>query len=585
LPEEGKIQEISPRGIQTDGDFMTSMKGVFTAGDIRRGNTFFVVDAVGEGHQVAQAINRYFTGEKKPTSITEREEVILSTDEMESRLKYKEVAQKSRISSSHLPVKDRENNFNEVDLTISEAEAIEEAGRCLVCGPCSECTACLEVCEPGAIIFNQEGRIHNIDVGSVLVSEELELLKSKNNIIRVQTGDEYQGSAAAYRAMMVLDVNGSYQRSHMQRIQDLSPTADEHIGLVLCQCGGEISRHIDLVRISKEALDWKGVIYAGEIPFACSKEGAESIRGLIKNRKLDQLVLGACSCCSLDQICYSCTYQRMRCKENLGVFNTIKGQIDLEFVNIREQCAWVHPRDNKIATVVAERLIKSTLSRLRDGRSAQLIPDQKSRRVAVIGGSPAAEISLDLMDRAGIQMDRIQGIPKEMLRTGGGYLLNNGEEEIKADLILLAPRDKRELNRLKKAHKMMNGRSIIGTINDQRELMDYGILICPPGLEPVAASEGAVAQIISWLMRLDRSDVNNSAVVSPLRCRACGTCQEVCGFGIPDIVEDGLGRHAVIDPQLCLGCGICAAQCPSGAITPGSTPEYVLEGIFDAILG
>ena len=384
--------------------------------------------------------------------------------------------------------------------------------------------------------------------------------------------------------MMALGANGVHQRSLLLQSSDLSSRDDERIGLVLCQCGGDISRYIDLEVISKNGCDWNGVIFAEEIPIACSKEGAESIQGLIKDQNLDGLILGACSCCSLDQICYSCTYQRMRCKENLGIFNKLKGQVDLEFVNIREQCAWVHPHDKNIATGVAERLIKSTLSRLSTGSTSPLVLDQKPRRVAVIGSGPAADSSLALLDQAGIHFDRIPDLPKQMLRTGGGYQIKNGKMEVKADLILLAPQDKRELNRLGKAHQMLNGRAVIGTITDQRELMNYGIVICPQNLEPEVAGEGAVAQILSWMNRLIRPDMDNSAVVDPLRCRACGTCQEVCGFGIPEIIEDSFGRHAAIDPRLCLSCGICAAQCPSGAITPGSTPEYVLEGMIYALL-
>jgi NADPH-dependent glutamate synthase beta subunit-like oxidoreductase/formate hydrogenlyase subunit 6/NADH:ubiquinone oxidoreductase subunit I len=584
LPSDGGIQEISPRGINTDHDFMTTLKGVFAAGDIRRGNTYFVVDAVGEGHQVALAINRYLAGDKSSPSDTERKEVILNQDEMKRRLNHNEAAQKGRISSSHLPIKDRENSFSEVDLTLGESEALEEAGRCLVCGPCSECMACLEVCQPGAINYYQAGTTHNLDVGSVLIPEKLEFDADNHNFIRIEVGDEFSGSAAAYQAMMALGVNGVHQGSQLLRISDQSSADDKGIGLVLCQCGGEISRYVDLEEISKRAHDWDDVIYTEEVPLACSREGAKSIQDLIKGQNIGQLVLAACSCCSLDQICYSCTYQRMRCKENLGVFDQIKSHVDLEFVNIREQCAWVHSQNRGTATTVAERLIKSTLSRLQAGTIARLAPDLKPRTVGVIGGGLAAERSLDLLDRAGIQMVRIQYLPKEIFRNGGGYLIKNGKQIIKTDLILLAPKDKRELTRLGKAYHLLNGRAVIGTITDQRELLNYGVVICPPDLEPEIASEGAVAQILSWMYRLIWSDLDNSAEVDPLRCRACGTCQEVCGFGIPDIAEDDFGRHATIDPRLCLGCGICAAQCPSGAITPGSTPEYVLEGMINAIL-
>jgi len=45
-----------------------------------------------------------------------------------------------------LDAEERVNNFKEVDLGLKEKEALLESGRCLACGPCSECMACVEVC-------------------------------------------------------------------------------------------------------------------------------------------------------------------------------------------------------------------------------------------------------------------------------------------------------------------------------------------------------------------------------------------------------------------------------------------------------
>ncbi len=62
LPEGTMIRKLSSMGLETDDEMMTSMPGVFVAGDVRRGTTFFVVDAIGEGHHVARCIDRYLRG-------------------------------------------------------------------------------------------------------------------------------------------------------------------------------------------------------------------------------------------------------------------------------------------------------------------------------------------------------------------------------------------------------------------------------------------------------------------------------------------------------------------------------------------
>jgi formate dehydrogenase major subunit len=44
------------------------------------------------------------------------------------------MAERPRVKLPHLPLKERERNFLEVEATIGEAEAMAEAGRCLSCG-------------------------------------------------------------------------------------------------------------------------------------------------------------------------------------------------------------------------------------------------------------------------------------------------------------------------------------------------------------------------------------------------------------------------------------------------------------------
>jgi glutamate synthase (NADPH/NADH) small chain len=55
--------QLDARGnVSTDENQMTSVSGVFAAGDMRRGQSL-VVWAIAEGRKAAQGIDRYLTGE------------------------------------------------------------------------------------------------------------------------------------------------------------------------------------------------------------------------------------------------------------------------------------------------------------------------------------------------------------------------------------------------------------------------------------------------------------------------------------------------------------------------------------------
>ncbi len=170
LPPDGSINTRYPVGIQTDSDMMTTMRGVFCAGDVRRGQTFFVVDAIGEGHHAARCIDRYLRSEKGLKEPRKLPVVELNRDEIEEKFAHGEAVRRPRVPISSIPLDERRNNFREVDLTLTEAEALAEAERCLRCGICSECLECVAACERGAINHDMQDQFVDLNVGTIILA-------------------------------------------------------------------------------------------------------------------------------------------------------------------------------------------------------------------------------------------------------------------------------------------------------------------------------------------------------------------------------------------------------------------------------
>jgi heterodisulfide reductase subunit A len=106
----------------------------------------------------------------------------------------------------------------------------------------------------------------------------------------------------------------------------------------------------------------------------------------------------------------------------------------------------------------------------------------------------------------------------------------------------------------------------------------------PKDIVDTVAQASAAAAKASVLLAHDRVKLDPMiAVASEEKCRACGTCADICPFHAPELVETGSGSYTVqINASLCKGCGTCAAWCPSGAITCRHFTERQLHAVIDA---
>jgi NADPH-dependent glutamate synthase beta subunit-like oxidoreductase/NAD-dependent dihydropyrimidine dehydrogenase PreA subunit len=575
----------------------TNVPGVFAGGDAVSGPAS-VIEAIAAGQRAAESILRYLWGEDLALGRT-TEEPDLSAIEYHTP---EQPVWRPRAQMPRLPLAQR-LGFAEVDVGFTQEQAVAEAERCLSCGVCSECLACVSACQPGAIDHSAVGECLPLDIGAVVIADSQQVAGeplSGGGIYHILSSDPLDVSALAARAMS--DMAAYRERIEVPVAAVAMPLAPPRVGVFVCRCGGQIDGVVDVDQVVGSARQLPRVICAEGLPFSCSEEYAQVLQQAVADHRLNRVVLAACSCCSLDQVCYSCTTQRIRCKTNLGVLAADSAKLReiyadmfprFEFVNIREHCAWLHPDDPATATAEAERLVAAAVAK------ASLLPPaarsviQLGGRVLVTGDGAAAGVCADALIAQGFAVTRSGEVPSAVVGSPGRFTVtwggNGNQRQEEADAVILAP---------SKAGQLSGLRDAMGIAESATSLTARltGVFVCLPDGQAEVMGTAVAARVAALLGRGQMVAECNVARVDPQRCRACGTCVSICEFHAPRLVADNsevrletFARHegrlvSMIDPALCRGCGTCAAHCPSSAITAGYSTDEQIEVMLAVLL-
>jgi len=130
--------------VKVDERMMTGRAGLFAGGDMVPAERSVTV-AVGHGKKAAQHIDAWLRG---TTHVKKESRGTASFDAL--RLWFtREVA---RAAQARAPLAARTSGFGEVVAGLTDREATFEAQRCLSCGNCFACDACLGACPERAIV-------------------------------------------------------------------------------------------------------------------------------------------------------------------------------------------------------------------------------------------------------------------------------------------------------------------------------------------------------------------------------------------------------------------------------------------------
>jgi heterodisulfide reductase subunit A-like polyferredoxin len=148
------------------GTLQTAVPHIFAAGDVVTGPTM-ITTAVGQGRRAAFMIDRYLQGaELDPGAFDETLPVV---DKAEVLGRQDVYDRREPFESSAL-MNAAPTDFGETEALMTEEEAFLGAARCLDCGVCSECHACVDACPADAIKLDMREEEIEADVGAVVLA-------------------------------------------------------------------------------------------------------------------------------------------------------------------------------------------------------------------------------------------------------------------------------------------------------------------------------------------------------------------------------------------------------------------------------
>ena len=124
------------------------------------------------------------------------------------------------------------------------------------------------------------------------------------------------------------------------------------IGVFICCCGTNIAGVVDVPAVVEYAKTLPYVVHADENMFSCSQDTQDNMTKLIKEKRLNRLVVSACTPKTHEPL-----FQETMI--NAGVNKYL-----FEMANIRNQCSWVHNHNPEEATQKAKDLTRMAVAKV-----------------------------------------------------------------------------------------------------------------------------------------------------------------------------------------------------------------------------
>jgi heterodisulfide reductase subunit A len=168
------------------------------------------------------------------------------------------------------------------------------------------------------------------------------------------------------------------------------------IGVFICRCGTNIASVVDVPAVVAYARTLPYVVYAEENMFSCSQDTQDMMAKIIKDKKLNRMVVSACTPKTHEPL-----FQETMVDAGINKYL-------FEMANIRNQCSWVHGTDPEHATQKAKELTKMAVAKVALHESLDEPELEIKPSALVIGGGISGMTAAKTLSDQGYHADLIE---------------------------------------------------------------------------------------------------------------------------------------------------------------------------------
>jgi heterodisulfide reductase subunit A len=146
------------------------------------------------------------------------------------------------------------------------------------------------------------------------------------------------------------------------------------VGVFICHCGTNIGGFLNVPSVVEFAKTLPNVVYAEEGLYACSQDSQDHIKKMIKEHKINRVVVASCSPRTHEPL-----FQDTIREAGLNSYL-------FEMANIRDQCSWVHMNEPELGTEKAKDLVNMAIAKASKLKPLTKISVDINNKGLVIGG-------------------------------------------------------------------------------------------------------------------------------------------------------------------------------------------------------
>jgi heterodisulfide reductase subunit A len=308
-------------------------------------------------------------------------------------------------------------------------------------------------------------------------------------------------SAAAAAAGEILSSARNSETKVPEVVPETNVTNERpRVGVFVCRCGINIAGVVDVPSVAEYAKTLPYVVYTSDNLYSCSQDTQESMSQIIKQKRLNRVVVAACTPKTHEPL-----FQETLINAGLNKYL-------FEMANIRNQDSWVHKNNPELATKKAKDLVRMAVSKVTLMEPLKETELEVNQTAVVIGGGISGMAAAKSLANQGYETHIVERSPQL-----GGQALNlyktvTGEEiQPKLSALIEEIRNNKSIHihldtSLSKVEGFVGNFEATLSSNGSQKELDFGVVVMATGASPLQPDEyhyGDDPRILSSL-ELDR---------------------------------------------------------------------------------